>query len=296
MQIGFIGLGIMGWPMAQNLLRAGFNLTIATRTTGKAERFAKENSSLGSIKAVKTPAEVAAECEIIVTIVTDTPDVEKVVRGEDGIFSTAKPGTIIIDMSTISAIVVQQLAKEAESKNIYFLDAPCSGGEKGAIEGTLTIMVGGNESALERAQPVFNAMGKRITHMGASGNGQYAKMCNQISIAINLLSVSEALTLGAKVGLDLNKLHQALTGGGANSWVLEVLGKKMIDRDFKPAFMISLQQKDIKIVLETANKSHTPLPGTSLVHQLFSSLEAQGCGEDGTQSLIRVLESLAGLK
>jgi 3-hydroxyisobutyrate dehydrogenase len=229
-------------------------------------------------------------------MVTDSPDVLKVAGGETGIFAAAKPGTIIIDMSTISPQVTSELAAEAHSKGLFWLDAPVSGGEKGAIEGTLTIMVGGDAAALERAQPVLSAMGKRITHFGPAGKGQSAKLCNQIMVAVNLLAVCEAMTFGAKAGLDLTTLHQALTGGAANSWALEVLGKKMIDRDFKPAFMVRLQQKDLRLVLGAANTGHIPLPASALAHQLFAAVEAEGRGDDGTQSLLRIFEQLAGLK
>jgi 3-hydroxyisobutyrate dehydrogenase len=295
MQVGLIGLGIMGAPMARNLLKAGFPLTVATRTPGKAEKFAVEEASLGAVKAVGTPAEVAAASEIIITMVTDSPDVVAVARGENGVFATAKPGSIIIDMSTISPQVTRELAEEAKSKGLSWLDAPVSGGEKGAIEGALTIMVGGEAEALERARPALNAMGKRITHFGPAGAGQSAKLCNQIMTAVNMLAVCEAMTFGAKAGLDLATLHQALTGGAANSWALEVLGKKMIERDFKPAFMVKLQQKDLRLVLDAANANHTSLPAAALAHQLFAVVEAEGRGDDGTQSLLRVFEKMAGL-
>jgi 3-hydroxyisobutyrate dehydrogenase len=245
---------------------------------------------------VTTPAEVAAASGIIITMVTDTPDVEAVVRGEQGIFATAKPGSIIIDMSTISPRVTRELAAEAAARGLHWLDAPVSGGEKGAIEGTLTIMVGGTEEALVKARPVLEAMGRRITHFGAAGNGQAAKLCNQILVVGNLLAVCEALTFGAKSGLDLPTLHQALTGGAANSWALEVLGKKIIDRDFKPAFMVRLQQKDLRLVLDAAYENHTPLPTTALGHQLFSVIQGEGRGDDGTQSLARIFERMAGLE
>ncbi len=294
-RVGFIGLGIMGAPMARNLLRAGFSLTVATRTPGKAAAFAHENASLGVVRAVETAAQVAAASEVIVTMVTDSPDVEAVAKGDRGIFSAAKPGSIIIDMSTISPQVTRDLADQAAANGLDWLDAPVSGGEKGAIEGALTIMVGGDAEALERVRPVFSAMGKRITHFGPAGNGQAAKLCNQIMVAVNILAVCETLTFAQKAGLDLNTLHQALTGGAANSWALEVLGKKMIDRDFKPAFMVKLQQKDLRLVLDAANTNHTPLPIAAIAHQLFSAVEAEGRGHDGTQSLVRIFERMAGL-
>lgn len=295
MQVGLVGLGIMGAPMVRNLLKGGFPVTVSTRTPGKAEKFAAENASLGTVKAVRTPAEVAAASDVIITMVTDSPDVVAVARGEEGVFAKARSGSILIDMSTISPQVTRELAEEAKGKGVAWLDAPVSGGEKGAIEGTLTIMVGGEAEALERARPVLNAMGKRITHFGPVGAGQSAKLCNQIMTAVNMLAVCEAMTFGAKAGLDLATLHQALTGGAANSWALEVLGKKMVDRDFKPAFMVKLQQKDLRLVLDAANGNHTPLPAASLAHQMFAIVEAEGRGDDGTQSLLRVFERMAGL-
>jgi 3-hydroxyisobutyrate dehydrogenase len=298
MNAGLIGLGIMGAPQARNLIKAGFPLSVATRTPGKAAEFVaavkKENPG-AQARAVNTPAEVAAASEVIITMVTDSPDVIAVARGEQGIFAGAKPGAIIVDMSTISPQVTRELAAEASSRGIAWLDAPVSGGQKGAIEGTLTIMVGGEREALERARPLLEAMGKRITYFGPAGSGQSAKLCNQIIVAGNLLAVCEGLVFGAKAGLDLATLHQALTGGAANSWALEVLGKKMIERDFAPAFMVRLQQKDLRLVLEAAASAHTSLPGTSLVHQLLAAVEAEGRGDDGTQTLFRWLEKMAGL-
>ncbi len=296
MQVGLIGLGIMGAPMARNLLKAGFSLTVATRTAGKAERFAAEAASLGKVRARKTPAEVASASDVVITMVTDSPDVVAVARGEQGIFAGARSGAVIIDMSTISPKVTRELAEEAAALGLSWLDAPVSGGEKGAIEGTLTIFVGGDKAALERCRPVLAAMGKRISHFGPSGSGQSAKLCNQILTGINLIAVCEALVFGAKCGLDLPTLHQALTGGAANSWALEVLGKKMIERDFAPAFMVKLQQKDLRLVLEAAQDNHTPLPGAALAHQMLAAVEAEGRGNDGTQSLVRIFEKLAGLQ
>ena len=294
-RIGWVGLGIMGQPMVRNLLRAGYSLTVATRTPGKAAAFAADNRALGPIEAVETPAEVAARSEIILTMVTDSPDVEAVVRGPQGLLATAQPGSVIIDMSTISPEVTRELAAEAKAVGVEWLDAPVSGGQKGAIEGTLTILVGGESTTLDRCRPVLEAMGKRITHLGPVGQGQAAKLCNQILVAGNLLAVCEALTFAAKSGLDLPTLHGALTGGAANSWALEVLGGKIIARDFQPAFMVRLQQKDLRLVLEAAYENRTPLPITALAQQLFAVVEAEGRGEDGTQSLARVFERLAGL-
>jgi len=295
MQVGLIGLGIMGAPMARNLAKAGFQLTVATRTPGKAESFAAEITTTPKVRAARSPADVASASDVIITMVTDSPDVEAVARGDEGIFAGAKPGSVVIDMSTISPQVTRDLASDAAARRLSWLDAPVSGGQKGAIEGSLTIMVGGDRQVLERCRPVLEAMGKRITHFGPPGAGQSAKLCNQIMTALNLLSVCEAMVFGRKAGLDLSTLHQALTGGAANSWALEVLGRKMIDRDFAPAFMVRLQQKDLKLVLDDARASSTPLPGAALVHQLLAAVEAEGRGDDGTQSLVRVIERLAGL-
>jgi len=296
MNVGLVGLGIMGAPMARNLLRAGFTVNVATRTAGKAAEFASRVAPSEKVRAMATPAEVAGSSDVIVVMVTDSPDVAEVANGPEGLFAAAKAGSVVIDMSTISPAVTRDLAKEARDRGLEWIDAPVSGGEKGAIEGTLTIMVGGKKEALERVRPVLEAMGKRITYFGESGSGQSAKLCNQIMTGINILAVSEAFVFGQKAGLDLATLHQALTGGAANSWALEILGKKIIDGDFKPAFMVKLQQKDLRLVLDAARSSHTPLPGASLAHQLFASLEAEGRGDDGTQAMVQVIEKLAGLR
>ena len=199
-------------------------------------------------------------------------------------------------MSSITPIETNKFAEAINERGCQYLDAPVSGGEVGAKAGTLTIMVGGERAPFERALPVFEAMGKRITYMGAAGQGQTAKLCNQILVAINLLAVSEALVFGAKAGLDLDALHEALTGGAANSWALENLGRKILKRDFAPAFMIRLQQKDLRLVGEAARDLQVPVIGASLVHGMLTALEAAGRGDDGTQALVNVLESLAGVE
>jgi 3-hydroxyisobutyrate dehydrogenase-like beta-hydroxyacid dehydrogenase len=205
----------------------------------------------------------------------------------------ANPGLVIADMSTISPAVTRRLADDAAGRGVEWLDAPVSGGEAGAIAGTLTIMVGGTAVAFERAQPVFAGMGARITHIGPSGHGQSAKLCNQILAAVNLLASCEALVFGARAGLDLGKVHEALTGGAGNSWAFQNLGRKIIDRDFAPAFKVRLQQKDLRLVSEAAREMHVPVFSTELVGQLLGALEAEGAGEQGTQALVTVLERLA---
>jgi 3-hydroxyisobutyrate dehydrogenase-like beta-hydroxyacid dehydrogenase len=287
--VGFIGLGTMGQGMARNLAKAGFPLTVMTRHFEKAEAFAREVSGA---RAVREPVEVGRASDVIVSSVPDSPEVEEVHLGERGTASGAATGAIVIDTSTIAAEAARGIAARLSKRGIAFLDAPVSGGQKGANEGTLTFFVGGDPSALEKARPVFQAMGKRVTHLGPSGAGQLGKAANQILVGINLMAVSEALAFAKKAGLPLSALHEALTAGAANSWALEVLGKKMIDRDFKPAFAVKHQQKDLAIVLKTSREKKLPLPGVALVHQLLVALEAEGRGDDGTQALYTLYEKL----
>ncbi len=291
LKVGFIGLGTMGVGMARNVAKAGFELTVATRTQGKAEKFARELG--GGAQAAGSPEEVARASQIIVSCLPDAPEVEEVHLGEHGTVRGADAGTVVVDCSTIAAGAARSIAERLAKAGVAFLDAPVSGGQKGAAEGTLTFFVGGDALALEKASLVLAAMGKRITHLGPSGAGQLGKATNQIVVAGTLVAVSEAMAFAAKVGLPLPDLHAALMGGAASSWMLDVLGQKMIARDFKPAFAVKHQQKDLAIVLATARASGVPLPGVALAHQLLSSLEAQGRGEDGTQALLTVYEELA---
>jgi 3-hydroxyisobutyrate dehydrogenase len=288
-RVGFVGLGIMGRPMARNLLKAGFDLTVHSRTRARVEELCQAGASPAA-----SPADVATRSELVITIVPDSGDVESVAAGPGGIFEAASAGLIVVDMSTISPAVTRELAQQASARGAAWLDAPVSGGEAGAIAGTLTIMVGGEQAPYERALPVLQAMGKRVTLLGPSGHGQTAKLCNQILVAINLLGACEALVFGAKAGLDLDKLHTALSGGAANSWAFENLGRKMINRDLAPAFKVRLQQKDLRLVSEAARELRTPVIGSEIVQQLLRVLEGQGRGEDGTQALVTVLESLSG--
>jgi len=279
----------MGRPMVRNLMKAGFEVTVHTRTKARIEELQKEGA-----KPAASAAEVASKTEMIVVMVPDSPDVESVAAGPGGVLEGAKSGAIVADMSTISPAVTRTLSARAAQSGVSWLDAPVSGGELGAINGTLTIMVGGEQAAFDRALPVFQAMGKRVTLIGPSGHGQLAKLCNQILVAINLLGASEALVFAAKAGLDLDKVHSSLSGGAANSWAFENLGRKMINRDLKPAFKVKLQQKDLRLVDEAAREICAPIMGTDLVQQLLRVLEARGRGEDGTQALVTVLEELAG--
>jgi 3-hydroxyisobutyrate dehydrogenase len=291
LRVGIVGLGTMGAPMARNLAKAGFPLALATRTAAKAQALAAEIG--GTAKAFERFSEVARRCDALVTCLPDAPEVELVLFGPSGAAEGLESGTIVIDCSTIAAESARAFAARLAARGVFLLDAPVSGGQKGAIEGTLTFFVGGEAGALERARPVFEAMGKRVTHLGPSGAGQLGKATNQILVAGNLMALSEAMAFAAKVGLPLPALHEALTGGAANSWALEVLGKKMIARDFAPAFAITHQQKDLAILLRTAREKGVPLPGAALVHQLLSALEAQGRGGEGTQALLTLYEQMA---
>jgi 3-hydroxyisobutyrate dehydrogenase-like beta-hydroxyacid dehydrogenase len=277
--------------MARNLAKKGFPLTVSTRTFSKAEALARE---VPGVRAVRGFDEVGRASDVVVSCLPDAPEVEEVHLSERGTAAGAARGGIVIDSSTIAAESASAIAGRLAGKGIAFLDAPVSGGQKGAIEGTLTFFVGGDPAALERARPVFEAMGKRVTHLGPSGSGQLGKATNQILVGVNLMAVSEALVFAARAGLPLAALHEALTAGAANSWALEVLGKKMIDRDFKPAFAVKHQQKDLAIVLKTSREKRVPLPGVSLVHQLLVALEAEGRGDDGTQALYALYERLSG--
>lgn len=294
-RVGFIGLGTMGVGMARNLGRAGFPLALATRTAAKARALAAELAPVNPrVRSFDHPEEVGRESEVIVSCLPDSPEVEEVHLGAAGTARGAARGAIVIDCSTTAAEAARRIATRLEESSIRFLDAPVSGGQKGAAEGTLTFFVGGDAGALEEARPVLQAMGKRVTHLGPSGAGQLGKAANQILVACNLLAVSEALAFARRVGLPLEALHGALTAGAANSWALEVLGKKMIARDFQPAFAVKHQQKDLAILLSTARREGMPLPGSALVHQLLCALEAQGRGDLGTQALLTLYEQMAG--
>ena len=290
-RIGFIGLGIMGKPMAKNLLQSGFSLTVYSRRRSVVE----ELLTVGAVGALSL-REVAEHSDIVITMVTDTPDVQQVVLGENGVLSGLHSGGVIIDMSTISPSVTRELALAAQEKGVDFLDAPVSGGEGGAIAGTLSIMVGGAKETLASCLPILQAMGKNIIHVGGTGSGQLTKLCNQIAVAVTNLAMSEALIFGAKAGIDLEKMHQAISGGAAGSWQLSNLGPRIFQRDFTPGFMVKLQQKDLRLVLNEVDRLQLALPATSLVHSLFNALESTGAGDEGTQALIKVLESLAGVE
>jgi 3-hydroxyisobutyrate dehydrogenase len=288
-KIGFIGLGIMGKPMCLNLLKAGFQVTVWNRTSIKMEQAA----AVGA-RAAASPREVAEKSAVVITMVTDSPDVEEVVLGADGVIHGAERGSVLIDTSTISPSVTRAIAARLAEKGVEMLDAPVSGGDSGAIAGTLAIMVGGQTKVVERCRPVFQAMGKSITHVGDHGMGQTVKLCNQILVAVTNLAVCEAVTFAGAAGVDPLTMIAATQNGAAGSWQLSNLGPKMVKRDFKPGFMIDLQQKDLRLALEAAKEMTLPLPALALVHQFFAGCQANGEGREGTQALVKSLERLAG--
>lgn len=288
--IGFIGLGIMGLPMAGHLLRAGYRLFVHTRTATKA----RPVLDAGAVWC-ETPAEVARHCELLITIVTDTPDVEAVLFGEDGAAATLAPNTCVVDMTTISPKATRRFAETLLERKITLLDAPVTGGDVGARNATLTIMVGGPRAAFERVRPVLDVLGKRIVHVGPSGSGQMLKACNQVLCAVNMIAVCEALTLAKRSGLDTRTAIETLGGGAGGSWALTNLGSKIAERDLDPAFMIKLMQKDLRIVQDAARELGVALPGTALAQQLFRAVEAEPGGRElGTQAMIKAIEKLAG--
>ena len=287
-RIGLIGLGIMGIPMSKNLLKADYEVTIFNRTPSKMEELIREGAQGAS-----SPREVAEKSQVTITMVTDSPDVEEVILGANGAIEGVKEGAIVIDMSTISPRVTRDIAARLTEKGAHMLDAPVSGGQWGAINGTLAIMVGGEEDIFEQCLPIFQALGKTITYTGTHGMGQTTKLINQILVANTMNGVAEALVFAAKAGADLEKTIEAVAGGAAGSWQLSNLWPRIIKGDFAPGFMVKLQQKDLRLILEVAREVNLSLPATSLVHRLYASLEAEGRGEEGTQALARVHEKLA---
>lgn len=289
--VGFIGLGIMGQPMARNLLKAGFGLVVYTRTRRKADGLLAEGARWAD-----SPAAVARQAPMVITMVADSPDVEQVVLGPQGIIEGVRPGGMVIDMSTVSPRVERAIAQQLATRGVAYMDAPVSGGSWGAIQGTLAIMVGGEEDAFRRVLPIFEAMGKSITYMGPSGAGQVTKLVNQVLVAVTLSGVAEALVFGAKAGADLLKTIEAVKGGAAGSWQLANLGPRIVKGDFAPGFMITLQLKDLRLILEMAQELALPLPLTALVAQLYRAAAVDGKGECGTQAVVTVLERLAGVE
>jgi 2-hydroxy-3-oxopropionate reductase len=286
--VGFIGLGIMGKPMARNLLKAGYSLVVHNRSRAAVDELSKEGA-----QAVASSKEVAERSEIIITMLPDSPDVELVYAGEQGIFSGLKSGSLLIDMSSISPVVARKLAVEAEKRGCDTLDAPVSGGEAGAIGATLSIMIGGKASAVEKAMPIFQALGKNIVHVGEAGAGQVTKAANQMVVGTTIAIVGEALVLAKKAGVDPVKVRQALLGGFAQSKILEAHGQKMLDRNFKPGFRIRLHEKDMKIALATGSEYGVSLMVTGVVGQMMTAMKGMGNSDLDHSGLVRLVEQLS---
>jgi 3-hydroxyisobutyrate dehydrogenase len=292
-RVGFIGLGIMGRGMARNLLKAGFSVRVWNRTQARMAELAAEGAATAT-----DPADLAAQCDILITCVSDTPDVQAVLAGDNppGAIHGLRSGSLVIDMSTISPHATRALAEKLRAKGVEMLDAPVSGGSEGAARGTLSIMVGGAAEQVARARPVFEAMGKAITHVGGHGDGQMVKLVNQILVVGHALAMSEALLFAQAGGLDLRQTLDAVKAGAAGSWMLSNRGPQIIDRDFRPGFTIDLQQKDVRLVLAAADQMGVPVLGTSLIFNLYRTLQAEGLGGDGNHALVKALEHLAGIE
>ena len=290
-RVGFIGLGIMGSGMARNLLKAGVDLVVWNRTASKMDSLTRDGA-----KPASSPADLAARCDVIILCVSDTPDVEAVLFGDEGVIYGVQAGSLVIDCSTISPIETKEFADKLADKGTHMLDAPISGGSEGAANGTLSIMVGGEAEQVERAMPFFKAMGKTITHVGGNGAGQMVKLVNQVLVVGGMLSLGEAFLLAQAGGLDLEKTFEAVAGGAAGSWALSNRGPQIIERDWRPGFMIDLQQKDLRLVLDAADELGVPLLACSTAFHLYRTLQQHGLGVEGNHALIKALENLSGIK
>ncbi len=289
--IGFIGLGIMGKPMARNLLRAGYLLVAHNRS-----RAAVDELVSAGARGVFSPAEVANASDVIITMLPDSPDVESVVLGKGGVVEGARPGSVLIDMSTIAPAVTRRISAEVAKVGMKTLDAPVSGSEQGAIGATLAIMVGGDDEVFARCRPILSCLGRTVVHVGGVGMGHTVKLVNQIIGLTTLEAVCEGMIVAAKAGVDPTTLLEAIAGGAARSWMLENLAPKIAERDFRPGFMVRLAQKDLRLALNLADELHLGVPGTALTHQLYRSIEASDQGGEGIQALVKALERLAGFE
>lgn len=285
MKIGFIGLGIMGQPMASHLMKAGHELHIYARNPDVARKYA----DLGAVSQADI-ANVAKNSEITILIVSDTPDVEEILFAENGIAATASPGHLVIDMSTISPMATRDFAQRLGEKGINMLDAPVSGGEQGAINASLTIMVGGNKTQLDRAMPILQCLGQRITHIGDNGAGQVCKACNQILVAQTIAAVGEAMLLAKSCGVNPALVRESLLGGFCNSKVLEIHGQRMLDDNFVPGFKAGLHRKDLRIAMNTAKQQHLELPGAQMVAEYMEQLVNDFSGELDSSAIVKILE------
>lgn len=291
-QIGFIGLGIMGRGMVKNLVEKGHTVAVWNRTPERAEAMKAELK----VAVASSPRALAEGCDLVLLCVSDTPDVEAVLFGEAGVAAGVRSGATVVDLSTISPSAAKRFGKKLAEKGVGFLDAPVSGGSEGAAKGTLSIMVGGDAELFDRVKPILEAIGTRITHMGPTGSGQMTKLLNQVLVVVNMLAVGEALLLGRAADLDLRKAVQAVEAGAAGSWMLSNRGPQAIDGYWKPGFTIDLQQKDLRLVLESAEELGVPMLATSLVHQLYNKLQREGKGGLGNHALVQALEEMAGVR
>jgi 2-hydroxy-3-oxopropionate reductase len=287
-RVGFIGLGIMGMPMARNLMEAGYELTVHNRSPEKAEELGKEGAAVAA-----TPREVAENSDVVITMLPDSPQVREVVAGEEGVLEGISEGALLIDMSTISPVVTEELAEALQEKGASMLDAPVSGGDVGAIEGTLSIMVGGEQADFQRAKPLFEAMGKTITHVGPTGAGQVTKAANQVVVALTIEAVSEALVLGSAGGVSPEKILEVLSGGLASNKVMEVKREKFLSHSFEPGFRSELHHKDLGIALAAGREYGVVLPVTAIVDQMLLSMRRKGWGEEDHSALLRIIEDLS---
>ncbi len=289
LKVGYIGLGLMGKSIARNILKAGFPVIVHNRSRAAVNELAAEGATAAS-----SAAEVAGQVDVIFTNLPDSPDVEKVVLGPGGILETARPGLVWIDNSTIKPASARMLAAKLAEKGVFALDAPVSGGDIGAKNGTLTIMVGGNASALEKVMPVLMAMGKTVTHVGEAGAGQVAKAANQIMVAAQMVAMGELLIFSQKAGVDPQKVVEAIKGGAAQCWTLDVKPARLFAGNRGPGFKAYMQAKDLNIVLESAREYGVPLPGTAENAQLFNAMLQMGMGELDNSAVVGVIEMLAG--
>lgn len=287
---GFIGLGIMGGGMSRNLLEAGVPLTVYNRTRARTEPLAEAGATVAD-----SPEAVAAASDVVFVCVSDTPDVEHVLLGDGGVIHGARPGSLVVDMSTISPQATREIAARLADRGVAMLDAPVSGGSEGAAKGTLSIMVGGAAADVDRAMPMLRAMGTTITHVGPAGAGQTCKLVNQILVVGNMLAASEALLFAQAGGLDVEKALEAVTGGAAGSWMLANRGPQVLRRDWSPGFTIDLQQKDLRLALESADAFGIPALATSTIFHLYRTLQREGLGAEGNHALIKALERLSGV-
>jgi 2-hydroxy-3-oxopropionate reductase len=287
--IGFIGLGIMGRPMAKNVQKAGYPLVVNSRSQGPVQELVGAGA-----KSASSPREVAGQVDVLITMLPNSPEVELVALGKDGIIEGARQGLLYLDMSTISPLVSQKVGKALAAKGVRMLDAPVSGGEKGAIDGALSIMVGGDKDVFQRVLPIFQAMGKTITLLGPLGFGGFTKLANQIIVAVNLTALAEALTLGKKAGLDRDLLLTALAGGLAGSKCLEQKRANYVSNTYNPGFKVDLHYKDLGLIMESARALGVPLPATAVVQELFNALRVKGRGGLDHSGVITLLEDLAG--